>query len=105
MYFNLSTPQLNTTFRTPQCVMRNASGTSCHFSQPLIREPILQESDEALTADRAESSSDQFRPFASVGSIGKDVFNEVLFALPGCASSSSSSSNCASTGQQRTALL
>jgi len=85
--------------------MRNASGTSCHFSQPLIREPILQESDEALTADRAESSSDQFRPFASVGSIGKDVFNEVLFALPGCASSSSSSSNCASTGQQRTALL
>jgi hypothetical protein len=68
----------------------------------LIKELILQESDEALTADWAESSSDQFRPFASVGSIGKDVFNEVLFALPGC---TSSSSNCASTEQQRTALL
>jgi len=72
------------------------------YSQPLIKELILQESDEALTADQAESSSDQFRPFTSVGSIGKDVFNEVLFALPGC---TSSSSNCASTEQQRTALL
>jgi hypothetical protein len=74
-------------------------------SQPLIKELILQQSDEALTADRAESSSDQFRPFASVGSIGKDVFNEVLLTLPGCTSSSSSFSKCASTEQQRTALL
>jgi hypothetical protein len=70
-----------------------------------MKELILQESDEALTADRAESSSDQFRPFVSVGSIGKDVFNEVLFALPGCTSSSSSFSKWASKEQQRTALL
>jgi hypothetical protein len=71
----------------------------------LIKELILQESDEALTADWAETSSDQFRPSASVGLIGKDVFNEVLLALPSCTSSSSSSSNCASTEQQRAALL
>lgn len=72
------------------------------YSRPLIKELILQESNEALTAGRAETSSDQFRPRTSVGSIGKDVFNEVLFALPSC---TSSSSNCASTEQQRTALL
>ena len=68
-------------------------------------ELILQESDEALTADRRESSSDDFGRSASASSIGIDVFNEVFFALPSCTSSSSSSSNCASTEKQRIALL
>jgi hypothetical protein len=93
------------TSRTAQRLARNVACAGTQYSQPLIQELILQESDEALMADRAESSSDHFRTSASLDSIGKEVFNEVFFALPSCTSSSSSFSNCVSTEQQRTALL
>jgi hypothetical protein len=88
--------------RTPQRITRNVSCAGTQNSQPLTQELILQESDQALMADWAESPSDHFGPSASASSIGEEVFTRAFFAPLSC---TSSPSNCASTEQQRTALL
>jgi hypothetical protein len=73
--------------------------------QPLIQELILQESDEALTADRAEYPTDRLGLSASDGPTTQSAnmyFDQLVLPLPTCKSSSMS---CASTEQQRPALL
>ncbi len=66
--------------------------------QPLIRELILQEADEALTADRAEYPTNRYRPSASDGSTPRSAKKYST------RNSAFSSMSCAGTEQQRTAL-
>jgi hypothetical protein len=67
-------------------------------NQPLIQELISQESDEALTADRADYRAHWFRPSASDGSTSRSA---KTYLRRNCMFSSMS---CASPEQQRTAL-
>jgi hypothetical protein len=61
-------------------------------------QPLIQESDEALTADRADYRARRFRPSASDGSTSRSA---KTYLRRSCTFSSMS---CASTEQQRTAL-
>jgi hypothetical protein len=67
-------------------------------NQPLIQELISQESDEALTADRAKYRTHRFRPSASDGSTSRSA---KTYLRRSCTFASMSR---ASTEQQRTAL-
>jgi hypothetical protein len=70
--------------------------------QPLIQELILHESDEAVAADRVGRPTDRFRPSASDGSTSRSA---KTYLTTGSPSSTSSSTSCVSTEQQRAALL